>query len=136
MELSSTELEEITLRKRREDGTPCTDETFHKWKKSFDAEMALLYSNPSLEEKNKEYESRPSGYEIFSSKLGLLNLDALEQAADAILQQENYDFKDVDAQLFEEEDFDDLDFEDEEEDDDDDDDDYDGDDMDGDDVDI
>jgi len=148
MELSPTEIEEMILRKRREEGTPCTDETFHKWKRTFDTEMALLLlqqqqSNSNQEEKNKEYDSRPTGYEIFSSKLGLLNLDALEQAADAILLQQGIDAEDdtygdiydleqrVDEHLFVDEDLDDLDFED----DDDDEDNYD-DEMDGDDVDI
>jgi len=42
MELSRTEIDKMKLTKRKKEGTPCTDEIFHKCKRTFDTEMTLL----------------------------------------------------------------------------------------------
>jgi hypothetical protein len=60
-------------------------------------------------DEKKEWDGRPTGYELFTSKLGIFSLDALERAADEVMMQDNHEFK-VDEQLFDEDDLDDLDF--------------------------
>ena len=40
IELSQNEKEELEVRKRRAEGTPCTKENFEAWKAKFEAEMA------------------------------------------------------------------------------------------------
>ena len=38
-EMSQAEAEEIAVRKRRAEGTPCNKENFYAWKEKFDKEM-------------------------------------------------------------------------------------------------
>jgi hypothetical protein len=133
--MSQAEEIEIAVRKRRAEGTPCTEENFYKWKAKFDQEIQekqqqrqedeeQLINEKGGKKKKKEevdeQEGRLTGYEQFTQKLGLVNMDALEQAAlDAEGAEE--DELDVDEDLFDDDDdLDDLDFSDEEEDDDDD----------------
>jgi hypothetical protein len=125
-------LEEQAVRKRREEGTPCTQATFMAWKQKFDAEMeqkeaeeaALAESEASGGKKqtNKKDDTsdRLSGFDQFSGTAGILSLEAMEAAAeeaennpDAI----DVDEIDVDEELFDDdEDLDDLDFDDDDDD--------------------
>lgn len=41
--MTEAELEELQVRKRRAEGTPCTKENFLVWKARFDAEMAMVH---------------------------------------------------------------------------------------------
>jgi len=145
-ELTQAESEEIAVRKRRAEGTPCTKENFYAWKEKFDLEMeekaekeaqealkdqtnSKKSKNSNAKSKEEEMEGRLTGYQQFSEKLGLVNLDALEKAAEEAVNLDVEDL-DVDEDLFDDEsDLDDLDFDDEEESDDDDDDDDDEDDL-------
>jgi hypothetical protein len=135
--MSQAEEIEIAVRKRRAEGTPCTEENFNKWKAKFDQEMLEKQQQRDDEEQTTneksskrkkkeevdEQEGRLTGYEQFTQKLGLANMDALEQAALDAENEEGDEF-DVDEELFDDdEDLDDLDFSDEEYDDDFDDDD-------------
>lgn len=128
-EMTEAEKEEIEVRKRRAEGTPCNEENFLIWKQKFDAEMAekekLKDGADSLKEKSskkkgnknavteeEKMEGRLTGFEIFSNKGS--GLDALEKAAeDAAATESNLDVEDFDEGLFHEdsdEDLDSLDF--------------------------
>lgn len=131
-ELTQAESEEIAVRKRRAEGTPCTKENFYAWKEKFELEMeekaekeakealkdqtnSKKSKNSNMKSKEEEMEGRLTGFQQFSEKLGLVNLDALEKAAE---EAGNVDVEDldVDEDLFDDEsDLDDLDFDDEEE---------------------
>jgi len=128
----------MAVRKRRAEGTPCNKENFLAWKERFEQEMEELRQvkeeeegfgqqpgdragKKSLTKKRSELEdmeNRLTGYEHFCNKLGLANLDALEQAAEEAEYEQgddeefNVDELDVDEELFddEEDDLDDLDF--------------------------
>ena len=131
-ELTLAEQEELAVRKRREEGTPCTKENFETWKAAFEAEMEASAvtddeidgpgksSNKKAKSGSDDKAGRITGYQYFKNTAN--NLEALEAAAEAAEQQEI-----IDEELFEDDvDLDDLDFdddddEDEEEDDDDDD---------------
>mmetsp|Transcript_37066 Transcript_37066/g.88701 ORF Transcript_37066/g.88701 Transcript_37066/m.88701 type:complete len:291 (+) Transcript_37066:401-1273(+) len=121
-ELTQAESEELAVRKRREEGTPVTDETFAEWWASYCAEMAAkkeaenaLTAEQDAKDSKKAVavEERQTGFQIFSEKAGAFNLDKLEAAAE---QMEND--LDVDEDLFDDdEDLDDLDFDSDDEDD-------------------
>lgn len=134
--MTEAESEEIAVRKRRAEGTPCTKENFNAWKEKFEKEMEekeereeaqALKDQTNSKRKGsnvksieEEQEGRLTGFQQFTEKQGLMNLDALERAAEAA---ENEDSQldvedlDVDEDLFDDEsDFDDLDFEDSDED--------------------
>jgi ribonuclease E len=123
----------MAVMKRRAEGTPCNKENFEAWKEKFDKEMEDLREKEEEEESQKDkltkkgaikkldeeelIESRSTGFEQFSQKLGLANLDALEKAAEEAENEEgdvedlNVDELDVDEDLFDEDDdLDDLDF--------------------------
>jgi hypothetical protein len=131
-ELTAAELEEIEVRKRRAEGTPCNEENFLAWREKFDKEMeeeAIKNANIDKKEKSSnnkkkgnantakkddDIENRLTGYQQFSGKIGLLNMEEIEKAAD---QAENepsdldVEALNVDEDLFDdEEDLDDLDF--------------------------
>jgi len=125
-EMSEAEKEELAVRKRREEGTPVTDETFAEWWEKFTAEMEEKKDDEqssSAEDKdkaakNKEYEERPSGFQIFSDKAGVFNLEKLEAAAEEMENDTSAldpeELGDVDEDLFDDDDdLDDLDFDDE-----------------------
>lgn len=122
-ELSQAEVEEMTVRKRRAEGTPCTKENFLAWLDKWDAEMEAKAEEAKKEtdketkgkskEKIVDYSGRITGFEHFSGQGGLLNLEALEAAADEAGAAEDVDVDDldVDEELFEDdEDLDDMDF--------------------------
>jgi hypothetical protein len=154
-ELTQAEAEELAVRKRRAEGTPCNKENFLAWKERFDREMDELRmakedepgQQPQGDKTGKkilskkrseleEMENRLTGYQQFCDKLGLVNLDALEKAAEeAEFEQQdgdddeeynndgdvNVEELDLDEELFdddEEDDLDDLDFDSEDDDDD------------------
>lgn len=153
---SAAELEDLEVRKRRAEGTPCNEENFERWKAIFDEEMAIEFEkNKGIKEdedvrkakkkgggaKNKmrldgrskkeeeAMEGRLTGFEYFNQKVGgVLNLDALEKAAEEAAAEGVDDggeyegnLDDLDEDLFDDEDdLDDLDFDSDDEDDEDD----------------
>eukprot|EP00549_Striatella_unipunctata_P002229 CAMPEP_0118689328 /NCGR_PEP_ID=MMETSP0800-20121206/9430_1 /TAXON_ID=210618 ORGANISM="Striatella unipunctata, Strain CCMP2910" /NCGR_SAMPLE_ID=MMETSP0800 /ASSEMBLY_ACC=CAM_ASM_000638 /LENGTH=298 /DNA_ID=CAMNT_0006586717 /DNA_START=98 /DNA_END=994 /DNA_ORIENTATION=+ len=129
-ELTETEILEAAVQKRRAEGTPCTMENFLAWKQRFEEELALAKADEEAiaesaskkKEKPKEDTSnRITGFQHFMGKTGLLNLAAMEKAAEEAENQEiPADELDVDEELFDDDDdLDDLDFDDEDDDDDD-----------------
>mmetsp|Transcript_25899 Transcript_25899/g.71305 ORF Transcript_25899/g.71305 Transcript_25899/m.71305 type:complete len:316 (+) Transcript_25899:104-1051(+) len=147
-EMTAAEMEELAVRKRRAEGTPCTMEHFEAWKLQFEQEMAEAEEARQEElggtddkKKGKKdaaneaaVASRMTGFEFFSSKGN--NLEALEAAAERAGEQEMEDeeaaeegddgadengdgLKDVNEDLFDDDvDLDDLDFDDDDDDDD------------------
>jgi len=99
-ELTQAEKEELEVRKRRAEGTPCNKENFEAWKAKFEAEMAekaieeenarTMKDRSNIKKKNKsntttledEMEDRLTGYEQFTQKKGLMSLELLEKAAE------------------------------------------------------
>ena len=92
-EMSQTEKEELAVRKRREEGTPVTEESFEEWRNKFNGEMEKRNkeernaTSDDAKEKKAEAavaaitEERLTGFEIFSDKVGVFNLENLEAAA-------------------------------------------------------
>ena len=131
-EFTEAELEELSVRKKREEGTPCNKENFEKWKVQFEAEMAL--AREALEQEamddfkkakkiKEEKSTRQTGYQLFAANMNLEALEAAAEHAEADEAEENLD-EGVDEDLFQDDvDLEDLDFEsdDDEEDDDEDD---------------
>jgi hypothetical protein len=127
--LTEAEREELTVRQRRVDGTPCNKENFDAWYRRFkeeeeaterqrQLELAATASTKSGGMNEGDKSERMTGYDFFMTKAGG-DLAALEAAAEEAEGQE------LDEDLFKDEDdvdLDDLDFDDEDEDDDDDDD--------------
>mmetsp|Transcript_25514 Transcript_25514/g.30880 ORF Transcript_25514/g.30880 Transcript_25514/m.30880 type:complete len:296 (+) Transcript_25514:164-1051(+) len=127
-QLSQAELEEMAVRKRRAEGTPCTKENFLIWLETWDEEMENKQEEEKEEEKTTkgkskekivDYSTRMTGFEYFSGKGGLMNLDAIEAAVnEADEQAVDVDDLDVDEDLFDDDDdLDDLDFDESDEDD-------------------
>lgn len=143
-EFTAAELEEMAVRKRRAEGTPCNKENFEAWKARFEEEMADK-ENDDDEEDGKggpkkikkqgsasvDRSDRMTGFDYFRSKA--TNMEALEAAAEAAetqeMEPEELDDDDdddddenekqlaVDEDLFEDDvDLDDLDFDDEDDD--------------------
>ena len=144
-EFTAAELEEMAVRKRRAEGTPCNKENFEAWKARFEEEMANKENDDEDEDgkggpkKIKKQGSaavdrsdRMTGFDYFRSKA--TNMEALEAAAEAAetqeMEPEELDDDDddvdddenekqlaVDEDLFEDDvDLDDLDFDDEDDD--------------------
>jgi len=129
-EITEAEKEELEVRKRRAEGTPCNKENFLIWKENFDAEMVekekskddadalkekanpKKKSNKNVVTEEEKMEGRQTGYQLFSSKGS--GLDALEKAAEeAAAVGGDMDVEDFDEDLFDEDsdgDLDDLDF--------------------------
>lgn len=136
-EMTQAELEELAVRKRRAEGTPCTEENFNAWKEKFDKEMAQkkidddeqaqkeVSGKKKSVEKKDDTADRLTGFDQFSGKAGIMNLEAMEAAAEEIengSDDESDDVKvedlDVDEELFDDDDdLDDLDFDDSDDDD-------------------
>ena len=141
-EMTEAEREELAVRKRREEGTPCTEANFLAWKETFEAEQLAEKENAARntnttttataaaaaaeksKSKDAERAQRMTGFEFFSSKAG--NADALEKLEAAAEEAErettpiDEEGDGYDEELFEEDvDLDDLDFDDEDEEDDD-----------------
>lgn len=121
-EITQAELEEQAVRKRREEGTPCTEENFLNWWKRFEEEMAqkaakeaeLAEDAGKRKEKKDDISSRLTGFEQFSGKAGIMNLEAIEAAAEDVetnIGDVEVEALDVDEELFaNDDDLDDLDF--------------------------
>jgi len=137
-QMTEAELEEMTVRTRREEGTPCNDENFERWWAEFEKEMAERAALAEKQdegnvsggksskkagcgkEKKVDKTGRLTGYQQFSNTASM-NLEALEAAAELAEQEEmdEDELEDVDEDLFEDDvDLDDLDFDDDDEDDD------------------
>ena len=143
--MSIAEQEELAVRKRREEGTPVTDETFAEWWAKFSMEMEQkkegerAFSVNESKDKKKDanaaiiMEERLTGFQIFSDKAGVFNLELLEAAAEEMANDTSAldpdQLGEVDEELFDDdEDLDDLEFDSDDVDDDDDDDNVDSDD--------
>lgn len=125
-EMSEAESEELAVRRRRAEGTQCTDETFANWRNKFNAEMEeqrqRLKENAEADSKKKssskgavkdvDKSSRLTGSQQFNDKTGTLNLEAIEAAAENAQVDENEAMDVVDEDLFDvsDDDLDDLDF--------------------------
>ena len=134
-ELTQAEKEDLEVRRRRAEGTPCTKENFLAWKEKFDAEMAeednieggvALKDKTNVKKKVKAnainleevMAGRLTGFQHFTQKKGaLMNFELLEKAAEEAAAGEN----DFDEELFDDDDddLDDLDFDDDDDEDDD-----------------
>lgn len=138
-EMSEAEKEELAVRKRREEGTPVTDETFEEWRNRFNEEMRKIKEEERIatsdDSKDKKAaaaaattEERLTGFQIFSEKAGVFNLEKLEAAAEEMANDTSAldpdELADVDEELFDDDDdLDDFEFDSDEDDNDDDDDD-------------
>jgi hypothetical protein len=136
--LTATEAEDLAVRKRRAEGTPCTAETFETWLEKFEKEMGHAQQQAQRtadkvikksKEKIVDKSGRVSGFLQFGEKGGgLLNLEAMEAACENAQRDEEEEEEDdddeeelgenVDEELFDvdDEDLDDLDFDDDDED--------------------
>ena len=133
--MSAAEKEEIEVRKRRAEGTPCNDENFYAWLKKFEKEMAQKAADEDaaaereagtcgkkkLSEKKDEMKNRLTGFEQFSGKVGIMSLEVIEHSAEEAVNSESGDEDDfdVDEDLFDDSDsdLDNLDFDDSDDDD-------------------
>jgi hypothetical protein len=133
--MSQAEREELTVRKRREEGTPVTDVTFAEWWEKFTAEMEqkkeeerAAAANDSKDKKvvnTAIAEERLTGFQIFSDKAGVFNLERLEAAAEEMANDTSAldpeELGNVDEDLFDDDDdLDDMEFDSDDDDDDDD----------------
>lgn len=125
--MTETEAEELAVRKRRAEGSPCTQANFLAWKEKFEAEMVEIRKEEeaaAVEDRKKKKEkivdksNRLTGSDQFRGKVGSLNYEAMEEAFENALRDEDEEEEedlDVDEELFDvdDEDLDDLDFDDE-----------------------
>ena len=124
-DLTTAEQEEMTVRKRRAEGTPCNDKNFYVWLQNFEEEQAQKVADEeecAIEEKGGKKKSgekadvakdRLTGFEQFSGKVGIMSLEAIEAAAEEAEKDsgDDVDIDDVDEELFDDDDdLDDLDF--------------------------
>jgi hypothetical protein len=116
-QMSAAELEELAVRKRRAEGTPCNKENFEAWKIVFDAELRTIKeqeqkakdeaasgkgkktaaaaaaaatatpANANSTSSTIDRSNRITGFDYFSDKA--TNLEALEAAAEQAEQDEN-----------------------------------------------
>ena len=113
--MSLAEKEELMVRKRREDGTPVTETSFTEWWAKFSAETAQKKEDKKAaaaeDSKDKKaadlaivIEERLTGFQIFSEKSGMFNLEKLEAAAEEMENDTNAldqeDLGDVEEGLF------------------------------------
>lgn len=114
-------MDEAAVRKRRADGTPCTQGNFEVWKARFETEMAeraleeeerVILAVGKKKEKVVDKSGRSTGFEQFSGKVGMLNMDDIERAAEEALEDEDeIRIEGMDQNLFEDDDdLDDMDF--------------------------
>jgi hypothetical protein len=144
-EMTEAESEELMVRKRRAEGTPCTAEHFKEWMIRFSHEMKLQAEQEakrvaseaggSLAKKKKEKQvdksGRITGFMHFTDNVGgVVNWEAMELEAENAQRDEDESDDDdeearavADADLFDvdDDDLDDLDFDDDDDDEDDDD---------------
>lgn len=120
-ELTEAEAEELEVRKRRAEGTSCTDETFSAWRDKFDAEMKAEKLKAEEEAGNDskkkgakdkkvvDKSGRLTGYEQFSGKLGTLDWEAMEAANENAQRDEDEADDDDDEEQDDDDDDDDVD---------------------------
>lgn len=126
--MTLAEKEELAVRKRREEGTPVTDASFEEWRKKFNEEMEqrkeaernLTSSDDAKDMKAAAAaaattEERLTGFQIFSDKVGVFNLENLEAAAEEMANDTSAldpeELADVDEDLFDDDDdLDDLEY--------------------------
>lgn len=125
--MSLAEKEELAVRKRREEGTPVTDASFEEWRNKFNEEMEKrkeeeknLTSDDAKDMKAEAAaaaatEERLTGFQIFSDKVGVFNLENLEAAAEKMANDTSAldpeELADVDEDLFDDDDdLDDLEY--------------------------
>lgn len=126
-DMTEAEKEDLDVRKRRAEGTPCNKENFLAWKKRFETEIAQKWEEERELEKlemNKkksgktevDKSDRPTGYQLFTNKSN--SLDIFEAAAEhAERDSDEEDMDNVQEELFDEDvDLDDLDFDDDDDD--------------------
>lgn len=133
-DMTEAEKEDLEVRKRRAEGTPCNKENFLAWKKRFEVEMAKKSEEERDLEKmdmNKrksgkgsssevDKSGRPTGYQLFTNKSN--TLDIFEAAAenaerDSEDDDDDEEMDNVQEDLFDDDvDLDDLDFDDDDED--------------------
>jgi len=121
-EMTDAESEELAVRRRRAEGTQCTDDTFAAWVNRFNDEMEeerqRLKGEAAADSKRRsaakgapkevDKTGRFTGFQHFTDKTGTLNLKAMEAAAaaeNAQVDEELFDVEDVDL-----DDLDDMDF--------------------------
>lgn len=127
-ELTQAEMEEEAVRKRRAEGTPCTQENFETWRTSFEKELEEMASEEETrldggkkqKDKREDKSGRITGFAHFTNKAGkTVCLDDIEKAAaEAESAPINPEELDVDEDLFDledDEDLDDLDFDEDDE---------------------
>ena len=115
--MTEAEKEELAVRKRREEGTPVTSQTFLEWWARFQKEHEQSAAVDGFENDKSNEEDKLSGFQIFSEKAGVFSLEKLEAAAEELENDASAldpeDLGEVDEDLFDDdEDLDDLDFED------------------------
>jgi hypothetical protein len=118
---TEAELEEIEVRKRREEGTPCNKENFEAWRTRFETETSLARSEAEDYDETKKSKlkkedraNRLTGYQQFAANM---NLEALEAAAEQaeLDEQEDGNVDDVEELFQDDVDMDDLEFDSEDE---------------------
>lgn len=129
-EMTEAEKEDLEVRKRRAEGTPCNKENFLAWKERFEAEMAKKKEEERELEKmdiNKkkggksevDKSDRLTGFQLFTNKSNTLDLfeAAAENAErDSDEEEDDDDMENVQEDLFDDDvDLDDIDFDDEDE---------------------
>jgi phytoene dehydrogenase-like protein len=117
---TEAEVEEIEVRKRREEGTPCNKENFEAWKAKFEAEMArkqAVLEETDDTKKNRQKKddraSRLTGYQQFAANMNFEALEAAAEQAEVDGDDAEEDVaEDFDEVLFQDDDvdLDDLDF--------------------------
>jgi len=130
-EMTEAEAEQLAVQKRRAEGTPCNKENFLAWFARFEAEIvkkeedaALAERESNSKKKNKgekvvDKSGRITGFLHFNDKIGTLDLEAIEAAAENAQVDEDEEVDVEDENLFmDDDDLDDLDFDDDDDDDD------------------
>mmetsp|Transcript_8771 Transcript_8771/g.19290 ORF Transcript_8771/g.19290 Transcript_8771/m.19290 type:complete len:140 (-) Transcript_8771:1225-1644(-) len=122
--MTQAEIEEMEVRKRRAEGTPCTDETFEKWANSFNAEKETEDESRN----NNATTEKLNGRELFLQGLAkgrgigksAAGLEAAVASAGSVKKNAVAAAENADEDLFDDgdSDLDDLDFDDDFDDDD------------------
>jgi hypothetical protein len=116
---TEAEVEEIEVRKKREEGTPCNKENFEAWKAKFEAEMArkqALLDETDDTKKNRQKKDdragRLTGYQLFAANMNFEALEAAAEQAEGDGDDEEDIAEDFDEELFQDDDvdLDELDF--------------------------
>jgi hypothetical protein len=116
---TEAEVEEIEVRKKREEGTPCNKENFEAWKAKFEAEMARKQAfldetddTKKNRQKKDDRAGRLTGYQLFAANMNFEALEAAAEQAEGDGDDEEDIAEDFDEELFQDDDvdLDELDF--------------------------